>query len=153
MLLQQRVFEEERAKQANVDAEMRRLEVENRTRNKEEANVSNLRVLEEQAEQERLERELRDIDIAIGTIYDEREGRKKLELRELEDLDNQSIDLKQQMRASKVKQKALEDSLADLSKIMTWFLPLNTLFINFINITYIDHFFSSILTRSFKFLV
>ena len=119
MILQQRVFEEERAKQANVDAEMRRLEVENRTRNKEEANVSNLRVLEEQAEQERLERELRDIDIAIGTIYDEREGRKKLELRELEDLDNQSIDLKQQMRASKVKQKALEDSLADLSKIMT----------------------------------
>jgi len=65
-----------------------------------------------------LEAELAEIEISIGTIYDQREARKRTELEELEDLDKQSFKLKQAMRSSKVQQKALEDSLAELSKLI-----------------------------------
>lgn len=41
-------------------------------------------VADEQGQQEKLERELADIELAIGSVYDNREKRKKLELQELE---------------------------------------------------------------------
>jgi hypothetical protein len=50
---------------------------------------------------------LREIDIEIGTIYDQREARRKGELVELEGLDEKIFKVKQEMRASKIRQGAL----------------------------------------------
>ncbi len=61
---------------------------------------------------------MREIDIEIGTIYDQREARRKGELVELEGLDEKIFKVKQEMRASKIRQGALEDSLNNLSKII-----------------------------------
>lgn len=57
---------------------MAQAEHEHRVKNKKEANLNNARVLQEQAQQERLERELRDIDLTIGNIYEDRKVRKQL---------------------------------------------------------------------------
>ena len=78
----------------------------------------NLAVLGEQKQQEKLEKELCEIEIEIGTIVDNRNERKRRELEELEELDKKNLKLKQAMRSSKVRQQALEDSLAELTKLM-----------------------------------
>lgn len=78
----------------------------------------NMAVLDEQKQQEKLEKELCEIQVHIGTIMDMRSARKKKELEELEELDKRNFKLKQAMRSSKVKQEALEESLAQLSKLI-----------------------------------
>jgi tRNA A37 N6-isopentenylltransferase MiaA len=85
---------------------------------KEEAERENSYVLEEQRNQEKLEKELREIDLEIGTIYDGRDERKRVELLELERLDEKIFKLRQELRGSKVRQLALEEELASLSKLI-----------------------------------
>lgn len=65
-------------------------------------------MLEEQKNQEKLEKELREIDLEIGSIYDARDERKRTELLELEKLDEKIFKLRQELRGSKVRQLALE---------------------------------------------
>lgn len=64
--------------------------------------------MEEQRNQEKLEKELKEIDLEIGSIYDARDERKRLELEELEQLDEKCFKLAQEIRGSKVRQTALE---------------------------------------------
>ena len=75
-------------------------------------------MLEEQRAQEKLEKELREIDLEIGGIYDTRDKRKKDELQELEQLDEKIFKIRQELRGSKVRQLALEEELLHLSKLI-----------------------------------
>lgn len=84
---QKRVLEEEQRKKAEALALSRRVEMEKQIQLKEEAERENSYVLEEQKNQEKLEKELREIDLEIGSIYDARDERKRAELLELEKLD------------------------------------------------------------------
>ena len=74
--------------------------------------------MEEQKTQEKLEAELREIDLETGSIYDARDERKKNELAELEQLDEKIFKLRQELRGSKVRQLALEEELAQLSNVI-----------------------------------
>lgn len=74
--------------------------------------------MEEQRNQEKLEKELREIDLEIGGIYDSRDDRKKAELEELEKLDETIFKIRQELRGSKVRQMALEEELLHLSKLI-----------------------------------
>lgn len=102
--MEQILAEEERLKAAEVIAASRRIELEKKEKTKVDIERENMAVLDEQKQQEKLEKELCDIEIQIGTIMDMRNARKKKELEELEELDKKNFKLKQAMRSSKVKQ-------------------------------------------------
>ena len=65
-----------------------------------------------------MEKELREIDLEVGGIYDSRDERKKAELVELEALDEKIFRIRQELRGSKVRQLALEEELLHLSKLI-----------------------------------
>ena len=65
-----------------------------------------------------MEKELREIDLEVGGIYDSRDERKKAELVELESLDEKIFRIRQELRGSKVRQLALEEELLHLSKLI-----------------------------------
>lgn len=81
---QRRILDEEQHRKAEFLAASRRVELDRQIKIKEEAERENSYVLEEQRTQEKLEKELREIDLEIGGIYDSRDERKKGELSELE---------------------------------------------------------------------
>lgn len=108
----------EEKKRAEILEASRKAELEVQMKIQDEVTRENVRVKEEQLEQQKLQAELKSIDLEIGTIYDQREERRKTELLELQGLDEKIFKVKQSMRASKIKQTALEDSLNNLSKII-----------------------------------
>jgi hypothetical protein len=111
-------LEDEKRRKVEALALSRRADMEKQIQVKEEAERENSYVLEEQRNQEKLEKELREIDLEIGTIYDGRDERKRVELLELERLDEKIFKLRQELRGSKVRQLALEEELASLSKLI-----------------------------------
>ena len=110
--------EEEQIRKTEALAASRRVELDRQIKVREEAERENTYVLEEQRTQEKLERELREIDVEIGGIYDSRDERKKGELEELEGLDEKIFRIRQELRGSKVRQLALEEELLHLSKLI-----------------------------------
>ena len=93
--VQRRVLDEEQRRRTEVLAASRRVEFDRQIKIKEEADRENSYVLEEQRAQEKLEKELREIDLEIGGIYDSRDDRKKAELGELEQLDEKIFRIRQ----------------------------------------------------------
>lgn len=118
--VQKRVLDEEQRKKSEVLAASRRVELDRQIKVKEDVERENSYVLEEQRNQEKLEKELREIDLEIGGIYDSRDNRKKAELDELEKLDETIFKIRQELRGSKVRQMALEEELLHLSKLIIW---------------------------------
>lgn len=118
--VQKRVLDEEQRKKSEVLAASRRVELDRQIKVKEDVERENSYVLEEQKNQEKLEKELREIDLEIGGIYDSRDDRKKAELEELEKLDETIFKIRQELRGSKVRQMALEEELLHLSKLIIW---------------------------------
>jgi hypothetical protein len=116
--VQKRVLDEEQRKKSEVLAASRRVELDRQIKVKEDVERENSYVLEEQRNQEKLEKELREIDLEIGGIYDSRDNRKKAELDELEKLDETIFKIRQELRGSKVRQMALEEELLHLSKLI-----------------------------------
>ena len=116
--VQKRVLDEEQRKKSEVLAASRRVELNRQIKVKEDVERENSYVLEEQRNQEKLEKELREIDLEIGGIYDSRDNRKKAELDELEKLDETIFKIRQELRGSKVRQMALEEELLHLSKLI-----------------------------------
>ena len=115
---QKRVLDEQQRRKTEVLAASRRVELDRQIKIKEEAERENSYVLEEQRAQEKLEKELREIDLEIGGIYDSRDERKQSELAELEQLDEKIFRIRQELRGSKVRQLALEEELLKLSKLI-----------------------------------
>ncbi len=116
--VQKRVLDEEQRKKSEVLAASRRVELDRQIKVKEDVERENSYVVEEQRNQEKLEKELREIDLEIGGIYDSRDNRKKAELDELEKLDETIFKIRQELRGSKVRQMALEEELLHLSKLI-----------------------------------
>jgi hypothetical protein len=77
---QKRILEEEQKRKAEFLAASRRADFDRQIKVREDAERENIYVLEEQRTQEQLEKELREIDLEIGGIYDSRDERKKDEL-------------------------------------------------------------------------
>ena len=116
--VQQRLAAEDEARRNEALAASRRADHERKIQIKADMQRENVAVIDEQKQQEKMENQLAEIEIALGSLYDNRESRKRKELEELEELDKKSFKLKQALRSSKVKQKALEESLAELSKLI-----------------------------------
>ena len=116
--VQKRVLDEEQRKKSEVLAASRRVELDRQIKVKEDVERENSYVVEEQRNQEKLEKELREIDLEIGGIYDSRDNRKKAGLDELEKLDETIFKIRQELRGSKVRQMALEEELLHLSKLI-----------------------------------
>ena len=115
---QQKILEVEQQRKTEALAASRRVELDRQIKIKEDSERENISVLEEQRSQEKLEKELRDIDMEIGGIYDSRDERKRVELIELEELDDKIFKIRQGLRGSKVRQLALEEELLHLSKLI-----------------------------------
>ena len=73
--VQKRVLDEEQRKKSEVLAASRRVELDRQIKVKEDVERENSYVLEEQRNQEKLEKELREIDLEIGGKYDSRDNR------------------------------------------------------------------------------